>query len=251
MSNASTVFIFTLVMLAVGASSVYGEPTEIILLANSIDYALAQDFIDSLKDTGFEVTRVEAAAFDAYKTSQFIVILGGQDAPEGIGNIVQQHLSSSEQEHLRVSGSRVMYLKAYQSQRVFVIAGSDRAQTQQTHVENRGSLYEQVTAAEPPPITPPSPLPTRSKTIYAGEYVESISYWGYTKSGGYTTVKLQGRYQKLVVGSTTSGNTTIQQYKLYPLAYITFKDSELPVKFRLDKSEYKILYYDDEKIIIK
>ena len=251
MSNASMVFIFTLAVLALGTSPVYGEPIEIILLTNSVDYALAQDFIDSMKNNGFEVTRVEAADFDAYKTRQFIVILGGPDAPEGIGNIVQQHLSSSEQEHLRVSGSREMYLKAYQSQRVFIIAGSDRAQTQLAHVENMDSLYEQVTAAESPPITPPSPLPTGSKTIYAGEYVESISYWGYTKSGGYTTVKIQGKYQKLEVGRSIQGNTTIHQYEPYPLAYITFRDSELPIKFRLDDVEYEILYYNNEKVIVK
>jgi hypothetical protein len=230
MSNASRVFIFTLVGLLIGTAQGYGEPADVILLANSIDYALAQDFVDYLKDKGFGVTRVEAAAFDAYKTSQFIVILGGPDAPEGVGSIVQQHLSTQEQEHLRISGNRKMYLKSYQSQRVFVIAGSDRTQTRETHIENRVSLYEAVMSQTQPEETPKPPIPKEGTTLFAGEYAESISYWGYTRSNGYTTVRLQ-----------TRGD--------YPLVYFTFK--ELPSRIQLEGIEYDVLYYDDERIIIK
>lgn len=243
-------------VLVVGVSLVYGNPTEIVLLANSIDYELAQDFITFLENKGFAVVRVEAASFDTYKSSGLIIILGGPDAPEGVGEVAQIVLTAEEGNNLRVSGNKNMHVKSNvwgDAQKVFLLAGSDRIKTMEAHIQYRDSLYEQVAlAVQPsPPLTPPSPLPTGSKTIFAGEYVESISYWGYIKNDGYTTVRLQGRYRQLEVGRSKTGNTSILTYKPYPLAQITFKDSELPFKFRLDNIEYEILYYDNEMIIVK
>jgi hypothetical protein len=69
---------------------------------------------------------------------------------------------------------------------------------------------------------------------YTGEYVQSVSYWGYTKLDGFTTLRLQ-----------SSSN------QAHPLVYVTFKDSELPVTTRLGGRIYEISYYDNEKITVK
>ena len=69
---------------------------------------------------------------------------------------------------------------------------------------------------------------------YAGEYNQHIAYWGFTKSDGYTTVRLQ-----------SSSNQD------HPLVYVTFKDSELPVTTRVDGRIYEIRSYDNEKINVE
>ena len=70
--------------------------------------------------------------------------------------------------------------------------------------------------------------------VYAGEYVQVVSYWGFTKSDGYTTIRLQS--------SANPDN---------PLVYVTFKDSDLPVTTRVDGRIYEILSYDNSKITVK
>ncbi|MFQ6135632.1 MAG: hypothetical protein ACE5PM_00425 [Candidatus Hydrothermarchaeales archaeon] len=125
----------------------------IAVLANSIDHDLAPDFFEFLKNKGMETIHVTAADFEQYKNEKFIVILGGPDAYEGVGEIVQQLLSLEEQEYLRVEGNRMMYVKIdpwglLSGQRVSIIAGSDRDQTKQAHVDNREKVYLNVKASE-------------------------------------------------------------------------------------------------------
>jgi len=116
---------------------------KIVVLANSIDYANAQDFFGFLGNRGIEVVHSTASEFESYKSEKFVVILGGPDAPEGVGDIVSEVLGESEEEAIRESGSRKMYSKTNvwgQGQRVFVIAGSGRDQTKMAHEDNRDSV---------------------------------------------------------------------------------------------------------------
>lgn len=117
----------------------------IVLLANSIDYDLASDFFMFLENKGLEVVRATAADFDQHKGEKFIVILGGPDAYEGVGEIVQEVLSTTEQDSVRESGARKMYVKTgvwAPGQRVTVLAGSDREQTREAHRANRDKVIE-------------------------------------------------------------------------------------------------------------
>ncbi len=127
-----------------------GKP-RIVVLANSIDYNLASEFFGFLKNNGIEVISTNAQNFDRYKTEKFIVILGGPDAYEGVGAIVQSPglLISEEQNFVRTKGNRKMFVKTNvwtQGQRVFIIAGSDRYQTQSAHLENREGVSTQAKA---------------------------------------------------------------------------------------------------------
>lgn len=122
-----------------------GKPV-IAILANSIDYELASEFFGFLEDRGIEKTHVTADNFDDYKQNKFIIILGGPDAYEGVGGIVQQVLTDAEQGDIRKSGSKKMYVKTNiwrTGQVVIVIAGSNREMTKAAHQENQRSIVDQ------------------------------------------------------------------------------------------------------------
>ncbi len=119
-----------------------------VLLANSIDRSLASDFTTFLDNNGIEEVHVNASNFDQYTLEKFIVILGGPDAPEGVGEIVREVLNESEQDHLKVKGSRRMYVMTNvwrsHGQVVMVIAGSNRYETQKAHEENREQAHLKI-----------------------------------------------------------------------------------------------------------
>jgi hypothetical protein len=101
----------------------------IVVLANSIDFELATDFFAFLGNKGIETVHSTASYFNQYKEEKFIVILGGPDAPEGVGSIVQEALSEVEENSVREAGARKKYIKTNiwdLGQRVMVIAGSNR-----------------------------------------------------------------------------------------------------------------------------
>jgi hypothetical protein len=123
---------------------------EIVVLANSIDYLLAQDFFGFLENKGFDVIRATAKDFDQYKGERSIVILGGPDAPEGVGEIVQGVLSEVQENSIREAGARRRYSKINvwsQGQRVTVIAGSVRLETMKSHEENREDVALEIREA--------------------------------------------------------------------------------------------------------
>lgn len=121
---------------------------KIILLANSIDLNLCDNFSALMKAHGIDVVYVNAENFSQHKTEKFIVILGGPDAPEGVGNITRGVLNLSEQEELRVLGTKKMYIKTNvwrsYNQVIFVIAGSRREQTMECSEENKLDVKTRV-----------------------------------------------------------------------------------------------------------
>lgn len=123
--------------------SVTKPKPRIVVLANSIDYALATDFFGFLGNKGIDVIHSNASDFEQYKNEKFIVILGGPDAYEGVGEIVKEVLKDDEEKYLRTKGNRKMYVKPNvwtQGQVVNVIAGSNRNETQKAHGENRADV---------------------------------------------------------------------------------------------------------------
>ncbi|MFQ6136773.1 MAG: hypothetical protein ACE5PM_06300 [Candidatus Hydrothermarchaeales archaeon] len=116
----------------------------IVLVANSIDYALATDFVRYFTDQDVTVIHVTAEEFNDYrndyKYALDIVILGGPDAYEGVGDITRELLNETEEEFLRIEGNRGMFVKKHRwliGQTITVLAGFDRYQTQMAHIENR------------------------------------------------------------------------------------------------------------------
>ena len=119
----------------------------IVVLANSIDFELATEFFGFLGNKGMETVHATASDIEQYKEEKFIVILGGPDAPEGIGEIVQNITSLEEQEAIREKGSRKKYVRTNmwtQGQRVTIIAGSDRNETKNSEDENQDSVVSEA-----------------------------------------------------------------------------------------------------------
>ncbi|RMF91230.1 MAG: hypothetical protein D6733_01765 [Methanobacteriota archaeon] len=115
----------------------------VVLVANSVDYDLSRDFVTYLEDMGVEVIRTSAIDFEGYKDADSIIILGGPDALDGIGNITRQVLDEDEQRLLREPGGRGMFVHENpwypraSDKMVTVLAGSDRYETRRAVAENR------------------------------------------------------------------------------------------------------------------
>jgi hypothetical protein len=121
--------------------------SSIIVLANSIDYGLAADFFAFLKNKGIKVIRATASDFTQYKDERFIVILGGPDSPEGVGEIVQDVLTETSANTVRESGASKMLVKTNlwrEDQSITVLAGFDRDLTRQAHQKNRDRVVSLV-----------------------------------------------------------------------------------------------------------
>jgi len=119
----------------------------VAIITNSIDKVLAQEFFGFLKNQGIGINVVNASEFEKVKTSKFLIILGGPDAPEGIGEIVKQLISEDEQKFLRRRGNRKMYTLTNNyatGQVIHILAGSDRAETKNAHAENKQSIVAKV-----------------------------------------------------------------------------------------------------------
>lgn len=140
--SLSTVFLGVCLLLAAFIISSGAESkNRVVFLANSVDGALAGDFIGFLGNQGVEVLRVNASEFRDVSGEEFIIILGGQNAPEGVGSIVGEVLDGREQEGLLSSNaSRSMFVKASvwrEGQVVRVFAGYEREQTRLAWVDNQ------------------------------------------------------------------------------------------------------------------
>ncbi|MFC1454785.1 hypothetical protein ACFLQI_01710 [Candidatus Undinarchaeota archaeon] len=121
-----------------------------ILLANSIDKELAGDALSYLGERGIAITEITSDNFQAYKDKHFIVILGGPDAPEGVGTIVSGILSEEERVYLRSQkGRKNLYIKTNvwkNSQVVMVLAGFDRSDTQSVSTEKQVEVASELGA---------------------------------------------------------------------------------------------------------
>ncbi|GBE18577.1 hypothetical protein BMS3Abin16_01182 [archaeon BMS3Abin16] len=118
------------------------KPT-IVVLANSIDFELNSELMVFLDNKGVTVLHATSETFDQYQDKKNIVILGGPDSPEGVGEIVKEVLMNSEQNQIRKKGSSMIFSKTnvwVQSQSVTVIAGSDRKDTQNSANENKAKI---------------------------------------------------------------------------------------------------------------
>jgi hypothetical protein len=152
----------------------YGAKPKIVVLANSIDFDLASDFFRFLDNRGLEIVHITAENFEEHKDEKFIVILGGPDAPEGVGDIVKSSgiLSIDDVDNLRVGGSRKKFVasnpwKKRPGQVVWIIAGSNRDETMLAHKDHRASVsqdiaynveQEEIEALGPCPENPDNPI---------------------------------------------------------------------------------------------
>jgi WD40 repeat protein len=118
------------------------EHPQIMVVANSIDFGFADDLFEFLNENNVTVIHATAQTYSQEVTGEkFVVILGGPDAPEGIGEIAQSVLSDDEADLIRIKGAKKIFIKS----KTTVIAGSDRKYTRDAHQEFRGTLISEIT----------------------------------------------------------------------------------------------------------
>lgn len=119
----------------------------VTILANAIDSGMAEDFFGFLKNKGMTVRRSNASQFDQYKNEKFIIMLGGPDAYNGVGDIVSEVITAREAEEIREEGNREMIVKTnvwMKGQVVVILAGSNREMTREAWDENKGSVISRA-----------------------------------------------------------------------------------------------------------
>lgn len=107
----------------------------VIIVANSVDGELntkPTDFICQER----EVKSIEPEDFDEYKSSSYIVILGGHKA-EGTGDIVKEALSDDDKKLLSTETAMIIKFNVWRTNQIVVIlAGPDREHTQKACEQN-------------------------------------------------------------------------------------------------------------------
>ncbi len=151
----NTLLVFLSIGILIGVIGDIGSSAKprIVILANDIDFDLAEDFFGFLANKGIDTIRASASDFDQYKTEMFLVVLGGPDAYDGVGEIVSDILSEEEKNAIRQKGSRKMYVKINPwnekpGQRVTVVAGSDRDMTKRASNDFRELIAQPLEGVE-------------------------------------------------------------------------------------------------------
>jgi len=134
--------------------------SRIVVVANSIDLANARDFVKSLDSQGRPVLRITPQQLDAHNLEKFIVILGGPDAPDGIGVQVQTLLTEKDNQFLREKrGNKKMFVKTNvwrKGQVIFIIAGNHRNDTKTAIIENEDGVLSEATEARSEELAAPT-----------------------------------------------------------------------------------------------
>ncbi|WP_456475477.1 NosD domain-containing protein [Candidatus Pyrohabitans sp.] len=118
---------------------------EAVLLANSIDLTLAQELIAHLKARGINVHTVGAANFSEYSKKQYLIILGGPEAYEGIGGIVAGILTREEKTEILGGSAYIKKPSVFRSGGVmYIFAGKDRNATREAWMKGYEEIAKEI-----------------------------------------------------------------------------------------------------------
>jgi len=104
----------------------------VIILANKIDRYLNTEKLATLRDAGCSLIFVSAQEFASYNEKELILILGGPDAYDGVGEIIRAIISKEDASFIRTEGNSKMIKMSNlwtEKQKVFIFSGSDRYNT--------------------------------------------------------------------------------------------------------------------------
>lgn len=135
-----------------GSSGHSGKSSEktVIVLTNSIDYSLAGGLFDFLIREGLHLEFHSSSAFYKYKDSRYILILGGPEAYEGVGEIAASIINSTEEDVVLKEGGALFSIKEdlwSKNQKIILAAGFNRELTQKAHTEDRWRISQIILAA--------------------------------------------------------------------------------------------------------
>lgn len=119
------------------------EKRTVHVLANEIDKEVSAELISKLEES----FTVEFSTPLSLVDEDYLVILGGPDAPNGVGVVVAGLLDSAEEENIRsLSGGFVYSIDgAYkEGQKVILVAGKNRFGTRDAGLENFQGILDQL-----------------------------------------------------------------------------------------------------------
>jgi rhodanese-related sulfurtransferase len=152
---------------------------EVTVLANSIDLGTAGNIAEALRASPEAVRTVSAAEFQSHKIDRIIFILGGQNSPEGVGEIVGAVLSEADKAYLLSSPDArraFVYHDVWaKNQTVVVFAGNEKTQTRQILGETSHGLVGRADSIAGTRL--PFSLP---QLIVEGPFTEVDSYLSYS-----------------------------------------------------------------------
>jgi rhodanese-related sulfurtransferase len=129
-------------------STVAFATPSVTIVGNSIDLALSRGYIDNLEASGIGATAITAADLPSHKGDANIIILGGQNSPEGIGPVVNELLSASEKkEVLSAPDAKIVVIIANAwtaKQKVTVYAGYEKEQTRKVFADAQGDIMKSL-----------------------------------------------------------------------------------------------------------
>ncbi len=123
-----------------GLTYTYGVVPRLLVLCNSIDANISGPQIERLLvDLNVIPTVVNASEFKQYIGVRVVLILGGPDAPEGVGGIAEEILGAADSTKVREKGSKILAVRRdiwTPGQLVLVVAGYNRTLTEESLREN-------------------------------------------------------------------------------------------------------------------
>lgn len=118
---------------------------KVTILANNIDLSLAKEFISYLEQNGIKVYTTDKNNFSIYNEKPYVIILGGHEAYEGIGEIVSNIMTEEERNNVKQGKMMIKKRDIYRSgQVVYILAGKDREATAQVWKENKEEIMKVI-----------------------------------------------------------------------------------------------------------
>ncbi len=191
----SIVMLLALIMSLV--PSVMAE-SKVAVVSNSIDIEMNPGLISLLKDSNLIVDSF-GVNDTGYVEYDYIIILGGPDSSEHTGELSKKMLTDSDQNILRSRKYRMMYETSdffKKSQKIFVLAGSDRDYTKAAVDMYIPQIISKITSQSSESDTPVSSITKKNLTaaelkqlIESGEDIYLIDI---RSSGDYGSGHLPG-----------------------------------------------------------
>jgi hypothetical protein len=125
----------------------YRPRNGVVILANGFDRAAAKDLADFLGAMGVKTIMATPAEFETLRYNSRLVVLGGQNSPEGVGQVSSAVLSTEDEDHLLQTGAQAMFVKEGSwatRQKVIVLAGNEASDTANVASEKKDRVLEEV-----------------------------------------------------------------------------------------------------------
>jgi rhodanese-related sulfurtransferase len=144
--KAGHLLIGLLILLYSVSTLVQASGTMVTVVGNSIDLPLAESYLENFRNSGFDVQAITAQELLQHKNDSIILILGGQNAPEGIGFIVDGIMTPREKDEVLSNKDAHVLVVApnlwASKQKVMVFAGYGKEQTRKLFADMQGDLLK-------------------------------------------------------------------------------------------------------------